>query len=287
MFNMKSKKKLQPNRAAFTLIELLVVIAIIGILASLLLPVLAKAKDKAHDANCKSNLKQWGIVWFTYCDDSRGNFSTGVTGSGEPRGEWCEALTNYYKAKYSILLCPKARNSRFDKTLPEKETDVNTATISEGGARTAFSFIKTLVDPFTKKQLTSSYGLNCWVYSSPSDIQSRPAAWCWRKLENGTHPAIIPIMADATWRGGGPTHNNSPAGSGTFAQANGEWHPDSEEFKHFQIKRHAKGINIVFFDGGVRYVTTRGLWQLKWNRNFDLEYTTRNPSVFPNTDLWK
>src|SRR5256714_15149834 len=73
------------RNAAFTLIELLVVIAIIAILAAILFPVFAKAREQARKTACTSNVKQLGLAWMMYVQDYDETFPPN---NSPTTGEW-------------------------------------------------------------------------------------------------------------------------------------------------------------------------------------------------------
>jgi prepilin-type N-terminal cleavage/methylation domain-containing protein len=100
---MNSTCKFSPARfrRGFTLIELLVVIAIIAILAALLLPALGRAKAKAYQIQCTSNLKQWGIAVVMYAGDNQEYFPANRTADGAQDVAWMgRSLNNTFYPQY-------------------------------------------------------------------------------------------------------------------------------------------------------------------------------------------
>ncbi|MGQ9525171.1 MAG: type II secretion system protein, partial [Armatimonadota bacterium] len=133
------------NRRAFTLIELLVVIAIIAILAAILFPVFAKAREKARQSGCASNLRQIGTADAMYREqwDNTFRFNTGYTPFGGKLADtWTEQLKPYLGnpagGPGTIFWCPSdhhnysySRNTYLGNYPPEPpltESDVRSPT---------------------------------------------------------------------------------------------------------------------------------------------------------------
>lgn len=270
-------------RPGFTLIELLVVIAIIAILAAMLLPALSRARQKALTVNCVSNLKQWGIIWYLYCEDHQGSFSPGTTSSGFPRGEWVLTLMAYYGRKPQVLVCPAAKMRR-GPGAQEVQVPVDSSTaVDNGGPTTAVEFPiadPTLPPTAVNKNLIASYGENCWVYNpapSVASLQGRATSKNWRKLSAPPRPTETPLFGDCMWRGGGPDLTGQDGERPAF---NGEWSGTEYESKHFTMMRHGKGIELLTFDGSVRLQRPRQLWRLYWHNQYDITYADRQGAGF-------
>ena len=119
------------NQEGFTLIELLVVIAIIAILAAILFPVFARARENARRATCQSNLKQIGLTIMQYTQDYDERFPAGLPGGAGRKGIGWAGMIYPYAKSAQLFVCPN---------------DTNPGNVAAGTRAVSFAFAQPIAD---------------------------------------------------------------------------------------------------------------------------------------------
>jgi prepilin-type N-terminal cleavage/methylation domain-containing protein len=234
------------KRRAFTLIELLVVIAIIAILAAILFPVFAQARDKARQSTCISNMKQWGNAGRMYSQDYDDFYTPPFqymnVGQTLPDLLWWDDLLQPYVKNRQVAICPNARvdyvayspQHRWDtsKTPPVKPMSygVNTMQIWNAGT-------------------WSDGDANHSGFRDPSGGTATP-----RVVGKSIHEAMIALPSDTIW-----------LADSAELEINREIRLDyvsAAQIKKYA--RHSDGFVALFSDGHTKWIKSGSTKPRQW-----------------------
>ena len=273
---MNSRAKRQD---AFTLIELLVVIAIIALLLSITMPALNKAKERVKSIICRSNLKQWGLVFNLYANDYNDSFPQSIVGHSnltEEEADFLGATLPYY-AHLGLRMCPSTR------------------TIDRAGHVYNYGGVFIAWGPFPESKdgqfwydhlATGSYAINAWCADPPPGFDTfwgLPSDNAVRKIYDKS-AYQIPLVGDSAYYDTAVQQTDTPPTNTEHEQAYEYIYPLSaaswanNAIKFYAMNRHSRGINMVFVDMHAQYVDIKQLWRLKWHQTFDTNLTPDWPS---------
>jgi prepilin-type N-terminal cleavage/methylation domain-containing protein/prepilin-type processing-associated H-X9-DG protein len=223
------------RKDGFTLIELLVVIAIIAILAAIIFPVFATAREKARQSSCLSNEKQIGLALMQYCQDYDEFFTGGANPYGDGCG-WAGTLYPYIKTA-SVFICPSDTSAKNNQLISYSyNTDF---------ARPALQNFPNGFIPLSLAKLNAASRtvvIAEVANATPFDITTDIAGALSKSPEgNGYGVSYNPygvVDPDKVLYATGYLHNSNPAGTAHFTGPLG---------------RHSNGSNFVLADGHAKW----------------------------------
>jgi prepilin-type N-terminal cleavage/methylation domain-containing protein/prepilin-type processing-associated H-X9-DG protein len=223
-------RRLFAKPQGFTLIELLVVIAIIALLAAILFPVFARARENARKSSCQNNLKQIGIAELQYAQDydetMSGSFITTPMGQGgNNRMSFVELLMPYAKST-QIFQCPsETRNNRYTND------NMNNCTLN----------------PLTCNT-TTNYAYNCITSFNLGNTNGDAAN---NPLSTVDKPAETILLMDG--RGGfyNVWRSEETDITGTYYGNNWVGNQSNPSTPRY---RHLEGVNVLWYDGHVKFL---------------------------------